>query len=376
MKKKVFTSLGLMTGTSMDGIDLSIIKSDGYTEFVTVLDDYFEFDGHIYEKLIDLRSKIISAQDLKRYSEELNLIEKEITLFHSKVVKKVSNNINDEIDLIGFHGQTIYHNPDEKISRQLGNGKLLNQLTKKDIVFNFRKNDILNEGQGAPLTPLFHHLISIKNEIRLPVCFLNIGGISNITVVKDRENLSELVSKDIGPGNCLIDAWVRKNSSRKFDQDGKLASSGIKNEIIFEQAQELFSNRPNKKTLSFDVNDFDVSFARGLSLEDGATTLTDFTARVIGSTLFSLLSKVSNKTWKVLVCGGGRKNKVLIEKIKKNTLKNIEIQSIDNYEINGDFVESQAFAFLAIRSILKLPISFPNTTGCLKPCSGGELIKN
>ena len=111
----------------------------------------------------------------------------------------------------------------------------------------------MNGGQGAPLTPVFHYLISIKNEIRLPVCFLNIGGISNITIVKDRENLSKLISRDIGPGNCLIDAWVRKNSNKKFDQDGNLASIGTKNEIIFEQAQELYSNRNSKKKLSFEV---------------------------------------------------------------------------------------------------------------------------
>ena len=150
-------------------------------------------------------------------------------------------------------------------------------------------------GQGAPLTPVFHHLISIKNEIKLPVCFLNIGGISNITIVQDRENLSELISKDIGPGNCLVDSWVRKNSNKKFDQDGNLASSGTKNEIIFEQAQELYANRNSKKKLSFDVNDFDISFVRGLSLSDGVATLTDFTASVIGEELSLTLNRFKDK---------------------------------------------------------------------------------
>ena len=173
----------------------------------------------------------------------------------------------------------------------------------------------------------------------------------------------------------MIDSWVRKNSKYKYDKDGVLASSGKRNDIILEQAQELFSNRPNKNKVSFDTNDFDVSFARGLTLEDGAATLTDFTARVIGSSLFSLLSNSSDKLWKVIVCGGGRKNNILIKKIKKNTLKNILIQPIDDYGIDGDFVESQAFAFLAIRSLLKLPITFPETTGCSNPCTGGELVK-
>ena len=151
---------------------------------------------------------------------------------------------------------------------------------------------------------------------------------------------------------------------------------GKRNDIIFEQAQELFSNRLNQKKLSLDINDFDVSFVRGLSLEDGAATLTDITAVIMGSALKSLLSDTSNKINKILICGGGRKNKVLIEKIKANTLKKITIQSIDNYGINGDYVESQAFAYLAIRSYLEFPISFPSTTGCQKPCSGGQLVKN
>jgi len=210
----------------------------------------------------------------------------------------------------------------------------------------------------------------------LPVCILNIGGISNITVVNEPIGSLDLFSKDIGPGNCLIDSWVRKNSNEKFDRGGSLALRGKKNEIIFHQAQELYANRINKEKLSFDTNDFDVSFARGLSLEDGAATLTDFTASIIGEAISSSLSKFSKKIQDILVCGGGRRNKILLKKIKKNLPLNMNIKLIDDYKVNGDFVESQAFAFLSIRSILNLPISFPKTTGCLKPCSGGELIKS
>ena len=134
----------------------------------------------------------------------------------------------------------------------------------------------------------------MQNKIRLPVCFLNIGGISNITIVNDAGDLSKIISKDIGPGNCLIDSWVRKNSNRKFDKDGLLASNGTKNEIIFEQAQELYMNRKSKNKLSFDTNDFDVSFIRGLSLEDGVTTLTDFTASIIADELSLSLKTLKN----------------------------------------------------------------------------------
>ena len=135
-------------------------------------------------------------------------------------------------------------------------------------------------------------------------------------------------------------------------------------------------NRNNKKKMSFDTNDFDISFVRGLNLADGVTTLTDFTASIIGEELSLSLKKSKKKITEILLCGGGRKNKALIKKIKENLPQNINLKLIDKYKIDGDFIESQAFAFLAARSFLRLPISFPETTGCEKPCLGGELIEN
>jgi anhydro-N-acetylmuramic acid kinase len=371
--QKNWISAGFMSGTSGDGVDVSIIRTNGINQYESISDKYFEYDTDIYKDIHNLKEKIHKIKHLETFKNEINHLERKITIFHAEIIKEL--NINNDT-IIGFHGQTIYHNPEEKISRQLGNGKLLNQLTNKNIVFNFRKNDILNGGQGAPLAPVFHYLISIQNKIKLPVCFLNIGGISNITIVKNSENFSELISKDIGPGNCLIDNWVRKNSNKKYDKNGQIAASGTRNEIIFEQAQELYMNRTNKKKLSFDTNDFDISFIRGLSFEDGVTTLTDFTASIISEELILSIKNSKDKIEDILLCGGGRKNKILLKKIKKNLSTNINLKLIDDYEINGDFVESQAFAFLAVRSIQQLPISFPNTTGCKKPSTGGEFIKN
>ncbi len=368
-----FTSLGLMSGTSGDGVDASIIQSDGDTKFVVIKDKYFEYDREIYQNIHSLKEKINSLDDLKKLRSELDNLERKITLFHAKVTNEISK--NQKIDIVGFHGQTIYHNSQEKVSNQLGDGRLLSQLTKKNIVYNFRQNDIKNGGQGAPLTPIFHRVLASCYKLDLPICILNIGGISNITIINELKSSFDFLSKDIGPGNCLIDSWVRKNSKMNYDKDGLLAAKGVRNEIVFEQAQELFSNSPIKKNTSLDVNDFDVSFVRGLNLEDGAATLTDFTASIIGTSLSSLLNNINNKNYKVLICGGGRKNKFLIEKIKKNTFKNIFLQPIDQYGVNGDFVESQAFGFLAIRSMLNLPISFPSTTGCKQPSTGGEIIK-
>ncbi|MDC2987060.1 anhydro-N-acetylmuramic acid kinase [Candidatus Pelagibacter bacterium] len=371
MQKK-WISLGLMSGTSGDGVDASIIRTDGINEYESIKDKYFEYNSDIYKDIHNLKEKIHKLEHLEIFQNEINNLERKITIFHAEIIKEL--NLTSET-LIGFHGQTIYHNPKEKISKQLANGKLLNQLTKKNIVFNFRMNDILHGGEGAPLTPIFHNLLAFQKKIKLPVCFLNIGGISNITIVRNYKNLSELFSRDIGPGNCLIDAWVRKNSDKKFDHDGQLALSGTRNEIIFEQAQELYINRNNKK-LSFDTTDFDISFVRGLNFEDGVATLTDFTASVIGEELSLSLKNLKDEKKDILLCGGGRKNKVLIKKIEENISSSFNLKLVDEYKIDGDFIESQAFAFLAVRSILKLPISFPSTTGCNTPCTGGDLIKN
>ena len=371
--QKNWISIGLMSGTSGDGVDASIIETNGINQYRLIKDKYYEYDTDIYRDIHSLKEKIHKSDHLQIFDKEIKNLERKITIFHAEIIKEI--NISDDT-IIGFHGQTIYHNPEEKISKQIGNAKLLNQLTNKNVIFDFRSNDILNGGQGAPLASIFHHLISVQHEFELPVCFLNIGGISNITIVQDKDNLSNLISRDIGPGNCLIDNWVRKNSNKKFDQDGLLAASGIRDEIIFEQAQELYENRNNKKKMSFDTNDFDISFMRGLTFENGVTTLTDFTASIIGEELSISLKESKQKFQKILLCGGGRKNTILIKKIKEKLPSNIDLKLIDEYKVNGDFIESQAFAFLAVRSSLKLPISFPNTTGCKKPCTGGKLIKN
>ena len=372
---KSYYSLGLMSGTSMDGVDASLIKSDGLSKYNTISNKYFEYDKNLYQNLTNIRDKISNSKDLEILSNDLKSIEKEITLFHAKVVNEITKESTFEIDFIGFHGQTIFHNADEKISRQLGDGKLLSQLTKKTVVYNFRENDLNNGGEGAPLSPIFHQLIVKENKIDLPVCILNIGGIANITAIGSYEP-KDLKSYDIGPGNCLIDEWIRKKTKKKYDDNGQTAKAGKTSEIILNQALDNFNNRKNKDSLSFDTKDFDLNFVRELSLEDGAATLTDFSGRIVGAALFNLLSRVSDKLWKVLVCGGGRKNTTLMNRIKKKTLKNLVIQSIDDYGIDGDFVESQAFAYLAVRSYLKLPISFPETTGCSNPCTGGVVIKN
>ena len=373
--EKIYTSLGLMSGTSMDGVDASIISSDGEKQYESIFNEYFEYDGDLYRDLVNLRNKINSANDIILNSKLINDIERKITLFHAKICNKIINKNGNEIDLVGFHGQTIFHDANQKISKQLGDGSLLSNLLKKDVVYNFRANDIANGGQGAPLAPIFHNLLINKTHMKLPVCVLNIGGIANITIIISDKN-EDLKSQDIGPGNCLLDEWVRKHTNNRFDDGGKAASVGKIDKTILNQAIENFDNIKIGDNLSFDIKDFDLSFVRGLSYENGLSTLTKFTSEIIYQSIANITKIYQNEKINILVCGGGRKNLTLIENIRKKLPNNITLSLIDDFNINGDFVESQAFAYLAIRSLLKKPISFTNTTNVKKSCTGGDLVKN
>ena len=379
MKNKLYTSIGLMSGTSMDGIDISIIQSDGQYEFYNILDDYFEYDLYLQEELTGLRDIILNQNDLFKHSKKLTSLERKITVFHAEKINQILSKYNYQIDLIGFHGQTIFHDPQKKITKQLGDGKLLSQLLKKKVVYDFRQNDIKNNGQGAPLTPIFHYLISnIINEkfkTGFPIGFINIGGITNLTKIQTiSSNFEEnIVAFDIGPGNCLIDDWVRKNSNKKFDENGNIAKAGKIDQLITNQVIENFNIETYSKSL--DIKDFDNSFARGLSFENGCSTITNFTGYLIAKGIESMSNNVKIK---YLICGGGRKNNSLINCIKNNikNKNNFILENIDKYGFNGDYIESQAFGYLAIKSFLNLPISFPNTTGCKGPTVGGKLVKN
>ena len=377
--EKIYTSLGLMSGTSMDGIDASIISSIDGTKYDEKFNKYYEYNKGLYKKISTIRDKIFNSEDLKKLSKELNSLEKEITLFHAKVVDDIHDlskrSVTPKFEIVGFHGQTIFHNSKEKISIQLGDGKLLSQLTKKTVVYDFRQNDLKNGGQGAPLTPIFHKSL-LDKIFGAPTIFINIGGITNVTCFHSIEKFEvPMFASDIGPGNCLIDEWVRKNSNKKFDKDGLIAKSGKINKLILNQAIDNFEGIVNN---SLDIKDFDISFARGLSLEDGASTITNFTAEIITSSLKKLLDKNKYHSGtegpKFLVCGGGRKNKYLMSLIQNKIMRYKCFEIIDKYNIDGDFIESQAFGYLSIRSLLNLPISFPQTTGCKTPVSGGKIV--
>ena len=180
-----------MSGTQWMVLDASLISSDGVNQFTNILDSYHEYNDKLHTRLVNLRNLILNQESLNQYFKDLSDLEREITIFHSEIVNKISLTYKNDIDFVGFHGQTIFHNPKKKISKQLGDGNLLSKLTKKKVVFDFRQADLKNDGQGAPLTPIFHNLLSKKiNEkykTGFPIGIINIGGISNITSNRRRQ---------------------------------------------------------------------------------------------------------------------------------------------------------------------------------------------
>jgi len=368
--KKLITAIGLMSGTSSDGIDASITRSDGEEKLDLVGDFFFPYEEKIRAKIRKLKDKIDKVSDLEAHLTEIDFLEKEITLLHVRVVKIIIKKLKikkSEINLIGLHGHTIFHSYQNKKTKQLGDGKTLSRLTGLNVIYNFRENDLKNGGQGAPLVPIYHKLLQKKLKLKVPVVFINIGGISNLTYLNKND---EIISFDSGPGNFLIDKFLQLKSNNKiqFDKDGAIASKGSVDRNILDNylSDPYYDSIPPK---SLDVNDFNLNSLRGLSVENSIATLSDLTAL----TIVNALNFFTTMPHKIILCGGGRKNKYIFDRVKK--ISNIKTLSIDEYKINGDFIESQAFAYLAIRSFLKKPITFPKTTGVTKPAIGGKLIE-
>ena len=364
---KNFYSLGLMSGTSMDGIDLSIIKSDGEKVAKIIDEMYMKYDPQFKKRLAKIVKLCTSKNKFTRFKEEIDDIERELTFYHAKACNLIiRRNKNLKLDLIGFHGQTILHKPKLGYSIQIGDPQLLSKLTKTTVISKFRENDILHGGQGAPLASIYHKLILNKIRAPFPCAIVNIGGISNITYL---EKKNKIISFDIGPGNCLIDEWIKKHTRRDFDKWGMIAKSGNLDQNILNKFLKIsyFQKKPPK---SLDIKDFNLSRLKKLNLKNGTTTLSMLTTKAICFTVNSLI-KYPNL---ILISGGGRKNKFIVDNIKKK-LK-CKIYLIDKFNYNGDFIESQAFAYLAIRSHLKKFITFPSITGVQKACSGGVRFKD
>ncbi len=357
-------ALGLMSGTSLDGIDASIIRSDGEKNIDIIGNLYLKYDSELKNSLSKFSEKINSFNDLNANLNEYAKLEREITIKHSEIASKIYKEFDFKAKIIGFHGQTILHRPNENYSIQMGNGKLLAQLLNTDVVYQFRKNDINNGGEGAPLTPIYHHYLKKKLNVDKHALFLNIGGIANYTFSQE----DSFFAKDVGPGNCLMDKYIKKTKNLDFDEDGRLAGSGTIDKVLINNffEHEIYNS---KYKHSLDVKDFDINFVKGLSINDALASLNFFTAKIISNNI----KKDLKEDFIIILCGGGRKNKTLVNNLKKLLRNNI--YNIDQFNVDGDFVESQAFAYLSIRSLYKKNISFPNTTNVKMPISGGEIIK-
>ena len=348
-----------MTGTSMDGIDISLVKTNGI-ELKRLNENYFyPYSNKTRDFLLKTLDKDINSNlKRKKYLDEI------ITQEHYRALKNLD--IIKKSDLIGFHGQTIHHDPNNQISVQLGNPKQLAKMLNKNVIFNFRSRDMKMGGQGAPLAPIYHKLIIEKLNLELPSCILNIGGVANLTYWDG----NALIGFDTGPGNALMDNYTKAISNKYFDKNGVIASNGIPNKKLVESflSNQFFNKKPPK---SLDRNSFisfyDELLSHNLSVPDTMATLAEFTIDSIVVALNYLPKKIKN----ILITGGGYKNKYLMECLKKR----LDVTFLNESEstIQFDYVESELIAFLSARSLYNLPFTFPKTTGVLEASSGGEL---
>jgi anhydro-N-acetylmuramic acid kinase len=360
---KIFTSIGLMSGTSLDGIDIALIKTDGENIVERGASATFDYD---HEQQSILRQALVEALEITERDQRPGALaeaEVALTYWHIDAVHKFvdENGLNhSNIDVIGFHGQTVIHKPDQHLTVQLGDGNALANATKIQVVYDMRAADLAAGGQGAPLIPAYHRSL-VRSS---PPCFVNIGGVGNVTQIAPDGYLNAF---DTGPGNALINDWMKKHGGVEFDDSGKTAARGKISVPHLKAAlsSEYFSKRPPK---SLDRNSFAHLDFSDLNLEDGAATLTAFTAHSIARAAHWFHEQP--EAW--IICGGGRHNETLMHMLRE-ILPNV--QSAEEQGLNGDSMEAEAWAYLAVRSLRGLPITFPGTTGVKHEMTGGVLAK-
>ena len=364
-------AIGLMSGTSMDGIDAALIESDG-RDFVRPIG--FHFLPYSPEMRADLRQAMAEARDMAapQPSPFILDVEQRQTLLHAKAVAAVLARYPGALDVIGFHGQTIAHRPERGWTWQIGDGALLARCTNSTVVYDFRSADVAAGGHGAPLIPAYHRaLMAPLRELRGLGCrqamaVLNLGGVGNITWAGVRDD--DILAFDTGPGNALIDDWVHQQCGLTHDEGGKLAAAGTVDPDILAalSAHGWFAKAPPK---SLDRHDFHSSAVAGLSLEDGAATLTAFTAETVRLAFHHLPEPPAQ----LLVTGGGRHNHTLMQMLQER-LK-IEVRAVESVGWHGDALEAEGFAYLAVRALGDLPLSWPTTTGVPAPQRGGRIVR-
>jgi anhydro-N-acetylmuramic acid kinase len=353
-KKLLQKAVGLMSGTSADGADATLIATDG--------EDAIEFFGGLtlpYEN--DLRARVLEASQYDVPIVELVRIERAVTLHHAEAVAKLLETLPREArgtSLIGFHGHTVRHIPNEHLTLQIGNPWLLAEMTGMKVVFDFRRRDMALGGQGAPLVSMFHRAL-FPREPR-PTLIINLGGVANVTWLGEND---EIVAGDTGPGCGLLDEWIQEMAGLSHDKDGKIAQQGRVDSNIVEAAlaTEFFAKRLPRSADRFEFDHVDVS---GLRVEDGAATLCAVTVQAI----VRAVKQMPKQPAIVWVTGGGVHHPVLMRMIGENFSK---VQSVREVNLNPDTLEAECFAWLAVRHTKGLPLTIPETTGCREAASGG-----
>jgi anhydro-N-acetylmuramic acid kinase len=363
-------ALGLMSGTSMDGIDIAALETDGETVVRRGPGGFFAYDDAFRARIAAGLKDARAIGHREERPGDLAALERDITLRHADAVKRfLAKNPALAPEVIGFHGQTVLHRPDRALTVQLGDGALLARETGIATVHDMRANDMVHGGQGAPLVPAYHAALaaSLPPALRrFPVCFVNIGGISNVTFVPEA---GAPVAFDSGPGNALIDQWVAVHGGRAFDEDGRIAAAGaVVPAVVARYLDAAFFAEPPPKSL--DRGDFTIDPAQGLSLEDGARTL----AAVTAAAILKARAHMPEQPLSWIICGGGRKNPLIMADLRHGA-GNVAVVAAEEAGFDGDAMEAEAWAYLAVRSLKGLPLTFPTTTGCDAPVTGGVLAK-
>jgi anhydro-N-acetylmuramic acid kinase len=367
---KLYTALGLMSGTSLDGIDIALIKTDGEAQVSRGPSRAYPYVPAQRAILKDALKDALAVRERRERPGSLAQTEWSLTEWHALAVESFCQDFgltDSDIDVIGFHGQTVIHRPERRLTVQLGDGPLLARRLKAQVVHDLRADDIAAGGQGAPLLPVYHRALAQSLEV-LPLAFLDIGEVSTVTWIGAD---GQLIAFDTGPGNALIDDWALKMTGTPVDRNGRLAFSGRVNEAVLAQflGHSYFEERPPK---SLDHNSFAALNLTGFSAADGAAILTAFIARSIA--LSRGWFPVDPKCW--VICGDGRKNPALMAALRVSLGLGAEaVIPAEAAGFNCESLEAEAWAYLAVRSLKQLPITFPGTTGAPEPMTGGHLAE-
>ena len=364
---EILKVIGLMSGTSLDGVDAALLETDGEDIAHPGPGLTVPYDK---ETRALLAAALVSARDVAEGAPVPHSIrdaERLLTQAHADAVQallKKAGLAADQVALIGFHGQTILHRPAQHWTWQIGDGALLARLTGIDVVNDFRSADVKAGGQGAPLVPLYHAALARKSKLTPPLVLVNIGGVANVTYISG----DLVLAFDTGPGNAPIDDWMHTHSGKPVDEDGAFAATGKVNDAALDKmlANPFFDRLPPK---SLDRMDFGTDAVKALSPADGAATLTAFTAASIAKARQHFPEPAT--TW--IVCGGGRHNKTLMAMLKARV--NAPVIAAEEAGWNGDAMEAEAFAYLAMRAKKGLPLSLPTTTGVKQPMTGGKYFR-